>query len=131
MNEKSFSITYKYDLDGIVNIDVVDNRDEASLFSGEIALGVQKDRRQMVEIAKRVESSLDDGVVRASTVVSDLDPAAATAVLNARNKVAPFVEEGEAAEIRELCEQIESTGGTDQSLVERLEAINQKYNYLF
>jgi len=131
MNEMSFSITYKYDLDGIVNIDVVDNRDEASLFSGEIALGVQKDRRQMVEIAKRVESSLDDGVVRASTVVSDLDPAAATAVLNARNKVAPFVEEGEAAEIRELCEQIESTGGTDQSLVERLEAINQKYNYLF
>ena len=131
MDEMSFGVTYRYDLDGIVNIDVVDNRDESSLFSGEIALGVQQDRRQMVEIAKRVESALEDGVVQASTVISELGPAVSTAVLNARNKVAPFVDDNEATEIRELCEQIESSGGADQGLIDQLEAINQKYNYLF
>ncbi len=131
MDEMSFGVTYRYDLDGIVNIDVVDNRDESSLFSGEIALGVQQDRRQMVEIAKRVESALEDGVVQASTVISELGPAVSTAVLNARNKIAPFVDDNEATEIRELCEQIESSGGADQGLIDQLEAINQKYNYLF
>jgi molecular chaperone DnaK (HSP70) len=131
MDETSFGVTYRYDLDGIVNIDVVDNRDESVLFSGEIALGVQQDRRQMVEIAKRVESSLEDGVVQASTVISDLSPAVSTTVLNARNKIAPFVDDNEATQIRELCEQIESSGGADQGLIDQLEAINQKYNYLF
>jgi len=84
-----------------------------------------------VEIAKRVESSLEDGVVQASTVISDLSPAVSTTVLNARNKIAPFVDDNEATQIRELCEQIESSGGADQGLIDQLEAINQKYNYLF
>ena len=131
MDEISFGVTYRYDLDGIVNIDVVDNRDQSLLLEGEITLGVQADRRQMVEIAKRVESSLEDGVVQASTVVSELSPAVATALLNARNKVAPFVDDDEATEIRELCEQIESSGGSDQGSIDKLEAINRKYNYLF
>ena len=131
MDEVSFGVTYKYDLDGIVNIDVTDHRDQSSLFSGEISLGVQRDRRQMVGIAKRVETALDEGVVMESKVDSLLEPHIAEAVLNARNKVAPFVEDEEATEIRDLCGRIEESNGTDQGLVDQLEAINQKYRYLF
>ena len=126
MDEVSFGVTYKYDLDGIVNIDVTDNRDQSLLFSGEISLGVQKDRREMVGIAMRVETALDEGVVMESTVESVLEPHVAETVLNARNKVAPFVGDEEAMEIRNLCQRIEESNGTDQDLVDQLEAINQK-----
>jgi len=131
MDEITFSFTYRYDLDGIVLFDVVDLRDQSSLHSGEIALGVQRDRQQMVDIAKRVETTLNEGEVQESEVVSDLDPEVAALVLDTRTKVAPFVEDDEAVEIREICQQIESSGGSDQSLVDRLQAIKQKYNYLF
>ena len=127
----SFAVTFKYDLDGIVHYDLVDERDGASLHSGEIALGVQRDKRKMVDIAKRVETSLNEGVVQQSAVVSDLSPEVATAVLNARTQVAPFVDDDEAAEIMKLCDQIESTGGADTNVIGRLMEINQKYNYLF
>ena len=66
-----------------------------------------------------------------SKVDSLLEPHIAEAVLNARNKVAPFVEDEEATEIRDLCGRIEESNGTDQGLVDQLEAINQKYRYLF
>ena len=131
MDEITFSVTYKYDLDGIVQFDVVDDRDQSSLHSGEIALGVQRDRQQMVDIAKRVETTLNEGEVQESEVVSDLDPEVAALVLGTRTMVAPFVEDDEAVEIRDICQQIESSGGSDQSLIARLQEIKQKYNYLF
>ena len=131
MDEVSWGVTYKYDLDGIVNIEVIDERDHSALFSGEIALGVQRDGKQMVGIAKRVETTLNEGVVQTSTVDFVLESHIAEAVLNARNKVAPFVDDEEATEIRDLCRRIEESGGSDQDLVDQLEAINQKYRYLF
>ena len=131
MAEISFAMTYKYDLDGIVHFEVVDERDQSSLHSGEIALGVQRDRRQMVEIAQRVETTLEEGEVQESGVVSDLDPEVATAVLNARTMIAPFVDDDDATEILDLCKQIESSGGSDQGVIDQLLEINQRYNYLF
>ena len=38
MDEVSFAVTYRYDLDGIVNFDVLDERDQSVLHAGEIAL---------------------------------------------------------------------------------------------
>jgi hypothetical protein len=126
----SFAVTFKYDLDGIVHYDVVDQRDGASLYAGEIALGVQRDKRQMVVVANLAQATLDEGVVPQSDEVSDLDPEVATAVLDARTKVAPFVDDDEAAKIMNLCEQIESSGGTDQDAVDQLLEIIHRYNYL-
>jgi molecular chaperone DnaK (HSP70) len=126
----SFAVTFKYDLDGIVHYDVVDQRDGASLYAGEIVLGVQRDKRQMVGIANRVQTTLKEGLVQQSDEVSDLDPEVATAVLDSRTKVAPFVDDDEAAKIMGLCEQIESSGGTDQDAVDQLLEIIHRYNYL-
>ena len=130
-DEVSFAVTYKYDLDGIVSFDVVDERDNSVLKAGEIALGIQRDRRQMVGIANRVEETLREGVVKRPVGVSKLDPELTTAIANVRTMVAPFVDDIEAIKIKNLCEQIESSGGADQSLVDQLMEINQKYNYLF
>ena len=126
----SFAVTFKYDLDGIVHYDVVDQRDGVSLYAGEIALGVQRDKRQMVVVANLAQATLDEGVVPQSDEVSDLGPEVATAVLDARTKVAPFVDDAEAAKIMDLCEQIESSGGTDQDAVDQLLEIIHRYNYL-
>ena len=130
-DEISFAVTYKYDLDGIVSFDVIEERDNLVLVSGEIALGIQRDRRQMVGIANRVEETLKKGVVQKTKVAFDLDPKLTTALLNARTKIAPFVDDTEALEIRDLCRQIELSEGTNQVLVAQLMEINQKYNYLF
>ena len=85
----------------------------------------------MVDISKRVESALNEGKVLDSEESFDLDPEVATIILNARNKVAPFLDDDEAANIWDLCERIESSGGTEESLVTQLAKIVQKYSYLF
>ena len=132
MDEVSLSVTYKYDLDGIVQTEVKDTRDGSSLFSGEIALGVQKDKRKLVEIAKRVEDTLEDGIVEErSDDVSGLQGELASLILNARNKVCPFVDDEEATQIRGLCKRVEESDGQDGEARNELEEIIQRYNYLF
>ncbi len=132
MNEVAFTVAYKYDLDGIVQAEVTDMRDGSSLFSGEIALGVQKDKRKLVEIAKRVEETIEEGVVEErEDHESELDGEISTLVLNARNKVCPFVDDEEGTEIRTLCKRIEESSGEDTEAVQELKEITQRYNYLF
>ncbi len=127
----SFAVTYKYDIEGIVHVELVDQRDGSVLHAGEIAMGVQRDPRRLVEISKRVKTSLGDGFVQESSVGLDLPPDVATSVLNARTKVAPFVDDEEATNLRELCKRIEESNGSDSGAVTELEETLQKYNYLF
>ena len=54
-----------------------------------------------------------------------------TLVLNARNKVCPFVDDEEGTEIRTLCKRIEESSGEDTEAVQELKEITQRYNYLF
>ena len=132
MDEMSFNVTYKYDLDGIVQVDVTDGRDNSNLFNGEIALGVQKDKRKLVEIAKRVESTFEDDIVEErQEQESLLSGDTASLVLNARTKIAPFVDDEEGTHIRSLCKRIEDSQGEDQKAITELEEISQRYNYLF
>ena len=130
-DEVSFSLTYKYDLEGIVHVDVVDNRNKTILQSGEIALGVQKDKRQLVEIANRVSETFSKGVVQESDTSTGLPKDVAAAVLNARTKIAPFVDEEESLQLRQLCEKIEESSGEDSEAFEKLQSMLVKYSYLF
>ena len=135
MDEVSFSVSYTYDENGILVFGVTDNRDESQLHAGEIALGIQKDREKMVKIAQKTTKTLDENKVQKETLTdggdSELNSEITTLLLNARTKVAPFVDDEEATIIRELCQKVEDSSGNDQDSVVKLNEIIDKYFYLF
>ncbi len=137
--EKSIEVTYAYDLDGILHVSVVDERTGNTLVEEDVAFGVGTDRRGLVALAGRVRATMDDNKVagdfgRAAedTETSGMPPDIAVLVQRAKTKVLPFVDDAEAAEIRRLVLQVESSSGAQQrSAGTALEDALAPYSYLF
>lgn len=133
-DEVQIELTYTYDADGLLHVDVTDGRSgdplvERLTLSSQGAIG----GRELVEIASRVRASVEDGsaVPSSSTPPSHLPPESAQLVATARSKVVPFVDDGDATAIKCLIEALEQADGEDRAARhEELASALQPFSYL-
>jgi molecular chaperone DnaK (HSP70) len=129
-------LTYSYDTDGLLHVDVADYQSGEALtdrvtlaFTG--ALG----GKDLVEIAARVRSAVDDGTAANGQSVQasqELDPASAKLITRARSKVIPFVDDDEGSFLRDLVDQLQSASDGDIEDARRaLEDALRPYSYLY
>lgn len=128
LGEISLELTYRYDVDGILHVSAEDSLGN-SLLSDEVTYGHVVDKRSLARIASRVERTLNQDRVdatstRRSSALSTEDDRLVTDV---KTKIVPFVDDAEAAELRALADAAEA--GDEESLV-KLRSATRKYSYL-
>lgn len=133
--DTSFTITYEYNVDGILHILVTDELTGKQMLYDDVSFGVTKDKTQLVEVANRVRTAMETGSVNGSSVprpVAIADPEADALVKRARTKVIPFVDDGESTRLEGICADLEHASGP--GLAECRDALAdalRQYAYLF
>jgi molecular chaperone DnaK len=133
--DAAFTITYEYNVEGILYITVVDQLTGRQMLHDDVSFGVTKDRAQLVEVARRVRTTIEARTVdgsRSRSVAVIADPEVAALVARARTKVVPFVDDTEAARLESICADLENASGA--ALAEcrdALDAALRQYSYLF
>jgi molecular chaperone DnaK (HSP70) len=91
--EAGFTITFEYDVDGILHVLVVDQKTGTTMMDEQLAFGAAQSKQDLVEIRRRIDgasiaadSKVDDAATRS------LSPAAQSAIKKAREKIHPFVD---------------------------------------
>jgi molecular chaperone DnaK (HSP70) len=134
--DASFTITYEYNVDGILHIIVTDELTGATMLHDDVSFGVMKDKTQLVEVARRVHATMASGSVNGSptqTVTMTIaDPEAELLLKRARVKVIPFVDDTEAARLESICADLENaTGAGMNECKDGLSGALRQYAYLF
>ena len=136
IEEITLEFIYEYTVDGVVLVTLKDlERDIAILNQMPITFGVTKDRKALVNLAGRVNQTMETRNLAAAETAGQgrvEDRAARELVDKARTKVIPFLDDTQAQTVQQLVEAIESAAnGQLNGAKEALEAELRKYSYLF
>lgn len=128
MGELSIELTYSYDVDGILHVSAQDSLGNA-LLDDVVSYGAAVDRRNLAKIAQRASNALDSGRLEVPDTVrqTSLPPEVRKLLTDIQTKIVPFIEEVEAASLRDATKRVES--GDEDALTD-LTAATRKYSYL-
>jgi molecular chaperone DnaK len=131
-DDRSFTLEYRYDREGILHIRAEDNMTGALLLEQTVSFGAAGDKKKLVQIAKEVSKTIDSGVIDDTLSRSSLDPEVLRLLDQARNKVAPFVEDDVNRVILELAEILETAPTLDErtAAMTKLRSLLSQYSYL-
>ena len=131
--DQVFDVTYAYDVDGILHVQVHDAATGAPIGGHDIAFGVSEDKRELVKLAGRAQRSMETGTLhRSDAAPSTADAEVATLVQRARVRVIPFVDEEEADQIRVLVDRLQEATPSDVAAAkDALRAALAPYPFLF
>ena len=117
--DAGFTVTYEYDLDGILHVLVRDQRTGDVLSEQEVAVGAGEDRTQLPGMRRDVDGLMGSGPARPRP---QLSAAAQTAIRKARDKVLPFVADDDRETLARLIGDLEAAGPDGES--DRLPALD-------
>lgn len=130
---RSFDLTYEYDVDGILHVSAHDGATGALMDQIDISYGIAEDKRKLVKIAERATNVVDGGTVdTTATIPATADAETAQLLQRAHVKVMPFLDEAEAARIRDVVARLEQASADE--LEEAKQAVREAlslYSYLF
>lgn len=134
-DEVVIGLTYAYDVDGMLHVDVSDAKTGEPLVDT-ISLSTTGGLggRELVEMAGRVAATAGGGaaVSHASVPSKTLDPESDALISKARSKVLPFIDDDDAEGIRALIAEIEQSDTDDRGPKRSaLENALQRFSYLF
>jgi len=129
---RSFTLEYRYDVEGILHVKATDDLTGDLLLEETVGSQATKDKRDLVRISQSAKESVDAGTLRASSVSLPDDPATAQLINNVRNKIVPFVDDDEANGLRALLRKLEeaTTPAERAAASEPLKQVLNKYSYL-
>lgn len=138
MAEMTLEFTYEYDAGGILYVTLKDlERDTViqPLDAMPITFGVTKDRKALVNLAGRVNETIENRNLPSAefSAVSQVEDRKARELVDkARTKVIPFLDDAQAQTVQQLVEAVESAvNGQLDGAKQALEAELRKYSYLF
>ncbi len=109
-DEAGFRVTYSYDVDGILNVRVVDSETEAVRLDEQLSFGVARSKADLVEIRKRIDSmSVGSAPSNGTSAGPRLDDVSMDVINRARTKIMPFLDEAEVAQFEALIESLEGS----------------------
>ena len=140
--EAGFTITYEYDVDGILHVTVTDDKTGNVLLRDDLSFGVSRDKSGLVELAKSVRATMAggtlgplDGPAPANGTVptaTAVDPASREVLDKVRSKILPFIDDDEAQRLEAMCRDLENAVGPNADACRTaLDAEARKYAYLF
>ncbi len=107
-SDRSFDLTYEYDVSGILHVTAVDHESGKILLQDDVSYGVAEDKRRMATIAQRAQKAVnEEQFIDSLDKAGDLDAEAAELIQRATVKVAPFLDEAESGGILKLVEDLE------------------------
>ena len=132
MSQCLFDITYRYDTDGIMHVDVSDPLNQTSLLAARVPEDDHQEKRKLVETSDNAKTTVHDESLEKSATdpLPELPPYLAADIIMIRTKVAPFLDMEESAKLLALCDRVVETEGADDLLVQALHNFRDKYSYL-
>ncbi|MBW6436450.1 Hsp70 family protein [Actinoplanes hulinensis] len=125
--DASFTVTYEYDLDGILHVLVRDQRTGNVLSEQEVAVGAAEDRTQLPLMRRNVDNLMTVGATPKPRISAE----AQAVIRKARDKVLPFVADDDRDTLAKLVTDLESaTPETEKDRTEALEAELRNHAYL-
>ncbi len=141
--QAGFTITYEYDVDGILHVTVTDDKTGETMLRDDLSFGVSRDKSGLIDLARSVQETMSSGTLGSGagvgagaggggTAAAVADPAAQAAIERVRTKILPFVDDDEAQRLEAMCADLEQATGADADACRTaLEAEARKYAYLF
>ena len=131
--DRSLEVTYNYDVNGILDVKVVDVASGGIMLEDDVSYGISTDKREMIRISRQAQNIVGEGRVpdkRATPTITD--PKSVLLLQQAHVKVIPFLDGDEADEIREAAHQLENaTEKETDGAQSHLETLLSAYTYLF
>lgn len=139
--QSGFTITYEYDVDGILHVTVTDDLTGDSMLRDDLSFGISRDKAGLVELANAVRTTMSTGTLGEGSAPDAVDgpssaraaDAESAAVLErVRAKIIPFIDDEEVQRLEAMCRDLENAEGTDADACRAaLETEARKYAYLF
>lgn len=134
-DEAPFEVKFRYDIDGILHVDVTDLAQDKVLSKDEVIFEAALDPSEMVKMAKRAQEIAGGGQLETQPLAEGAnihDLRAQESLAKARTKVLPFLEAAEAQRLNELCAALENAGPDSRPAAhENLDQFLRSYSYLF
>lgn len=135
IDEITLEFIYEYTVDGVVWVTLRDlERDIAILDRMPITFGITKDRKALVNLAGRVNETMETRTLATHETPGPVqmdDKTARELVDKARTKVIPFLDDAQAQTVQQLVDAVESAAnGQIDGAKQALEAELRKYSYL-
>lgn len=135
IDQAGFELTYTYDTDGLLHVEVKDMVTGQALTDAvTVSFRGARGGGELVSMAGKVRSMVDSGRVEESTTSTPAvhDPRSADLLTKARTRVIPFLDESDAEPLVELCAALEAADVDHrEQLQDQLERELRKYSYLF
>lgn len=141
LEQAGFTIAYDYDVDGILHVTVTDHLTGEVMLKDDLSFGVSRDKSTLVDLAKSVDDTLSGGRLGNGSAAGPAsvptpagagDPGGADLIARIRQKIVPFVDDGEAQRLDAMCRDLEGAQGVAiEACRSALEAEARKYAYLF
>lgn len=134
--DATIAMRYRYDVDGILHVTVADVKTGTVMLDEEVRQGAAKDRRSLVEMRKRVESTVTGGPTSGSPTApagqgSSLDAESSALIDKASAKIVPFVEDDDASELQGLISTLRAAAPDDRAAARAaLDTAVRKHAYL-
>jgi len=130
-SNRSITIQYDYDVDGILKVTVTDIDTGALLLQDDVSYGIAEDKRKLKQLADRAQASVASGSSQAGQTVEVSDPESLKLITQAKSKVIPFLDDSEAQPVLAAVEQLEnaSPSGVDNARISLRDAL-RPYSYL-
>lgn len=131
--DRTFDMTYTYDVDGILHVTVTDNVTGSVILEGDVSFGVTADKRRLVEIARQAQRTVDTREVGDSAAgrAADADPEVVNLLQQAEAKVIPFLPDDEAEPLRAAVQALRSAEPDELAThTARLREALAPYSYL-
>lgn len=132
-SDRSFDITYQYDVDGILHVEVNDGVTGGLMAKHEVTFGITDDKRALVQLSRRAQQTVESGeLVDDTKPVQVMDPEISVLLERAHAKVIPFLDARDADRVQEAAHRLEQTAPTDLPGAKRaLQEELAPYTYLF
>jgi molecular chaperone DnaK (HSP70) len=131
--DRSFDVTFDYDVDGILHVSVHNPRTDELMAEHEVSFGITEDKRALVRMAKRVHATLETGeLANGAAGAEPDDPEVAILLQRAYAKVIPFLDSGDASRVRAVADRLRDAGLNERAAAkEELQTALAPYPYLF
>ena len=129
---RSFTLQYEYDVDGILHVVATDVDSGTVLLDDDVSYGIATDKREMKKVADRAREAVETGTMSNDAKVELSDPEAVKLLSQARNKVIPFLDDDEAADIIKLADALEKATSSEVGAArDALRRALAPHSYLF
>ena len=117
--DAAFTVTYDYDVDGILHVTVQDGRTSQLMMAEELSFGAARLRSELPALRRTVDELMGGPAAPGSSVTGAapaprLSPESQRVLSNARDKVLPFVSAADQQRIGPLVDALEATSAAEE-----------------